>query len=301
MDDVEEFFSKIQQVSGANNKGIIAATNAFQEGAFNFSKSKGIGLLRYYDNLDFKWVLPRSPSAMLSSVYAMNNWTQARKALITDTYRSRFFDWHGYSGGNYTNSTKLFFLNLAYENDEKEFKHRMAPVINEINETRRIVPYVDNSEIEDVVKKVLRKIDYTNSKVSLNAVCLFLSDKQDLNVQFVVAGAEETLNNKILGKIRFSPLQITVFQNEKLTEERERFTLAHELGHLIMGHSKYMAGEYCEAKDFEFENPPDLGVKDIMRMEWQANHFASCLLLPKKPFLADFFSIVASLGSGHYK
>jgi Zn-dependent peptidase ImmA (M78 family) len=295
VDDVEEFFSKIQQVSGANNKGIIAATNAFQEGTFNFSKSKGIGLLRYYDKSDFKWELTRSPSAMVSSEYATNKWTQARKALTIDTYRSRFFDCHGYSSGNYTNSIKLFFLNLAHENDEKEFKRRLAPVINEINETRRIVPYVDNSKIEDDAENVLQQIDYTNGKVSLNALCLFLSDKRGLNVQFVVADAEETRNYKIFGKIRFSPLQITVFQNDQLTEERERFTLAHELGHLIMDHSKYMAGEYCEARDFEFENPADLGLKDIMRMEWQANHFASCLLLPKNPFLTDFFSIVEDI------
>lgn len=295
VNDVEEFFQKIQQVSGANNKGIIAATNSFQKSAFNVSKSKGIGLLRYYNKSDFKWELTRSPSAILSSEYAMNEWTQARNALTIDTYRSRFFDCHGYSGENFTNSIKLFFLNLAYEDNEEEFKHRIAPVINEVNETQRIVPYKESSIIEDAADNVLKKIDYTNGKVSLNAVCSSLSDNQGLNLQFVVADAEETRNYEILGKIRFNPLKITVFQSDHLTKERERFTLAHELGHLMMGHSKYMEGESCEAKDFEFENPADLGVKDIMRMEWQANHFASCLLLPKNSFLADFFYIVEDI------
>jgi len=295
VDDVEEFFAKIQQVSGANTKGIIVATKAFQESAFNFSKSKGIGLLRYYDKSDFKWMLTRSPSAMVSSRYALNERKQAREALISDAYRSRFFDCHCYSNGNYTNSLKLFFLNLVHENNGREIKRRLAPVINEINETRRLVPYVDNSEIENVTENVLRQIDYTNGEVSLDIVCSFLSDKRGLHVQFVVADAEETRNNEILGKIRFSPLQITVFRNDQLTEERKRFTLAHELGHLFLGHSKYMAGEYCETKDFELDNPADLGVKDIMRMEWQANHFASCLLLPKSPFLADFYSIVEDI------
>ena len=49
VDDVEEFHSKIQQVAGANGKGIVASTNSFQESVFNFCESKGIGLLRYYD------------------------------------------------------------------------------------------------------------------------------------------------------------------------------------------------------------------------------------------------------------
>lgn len=47
VDDVEEFFMKAQQISGGNIKGIVVSNNAFQEGAFNFSESKGIGLLRY--------------------------------------------------------------------------------------------------------------------------------------------------------------------------------------------------------------------------------------------------------------
>jgi Zn-dependent peptidase ImmA (M78 family) len=33
-----------------------------------------------------------------------------------------------------------------------------------------------------------------------------------------------------------------------------------------------------------------------MRLEWQANYFASCLLLPERPFINDFFSVVESLG-----
>ncbi|WNB74001.1 restriction endonuclease [Methylomonas koyamae] len=45
VDDVEEFFAKIQQVSGANVKGIVVSTNSFQDGAFKYAKSKGIGLL----------------------------------------------------------------------------------------------------------------------------------------------------------------------------------------------------------------------------------------------------------------
>ena len=49
VDDAEEFFAKIQQISGANVKGIIASTNSFQEGTFKYSKSKGIGLARYFD------------------------------------------------------------------------------------------------------------------------------------------------------------------------------------------------------------------------------------------------------------
>lgn len=58
-------------------------------------------------------------------------------------------------------------------------------------------------------------------------------------------------------------------------------------------------GEYCDTSDVELSQStiPGRDAQDIMRMEWQANHFASCLLLPEKPLrehataLVDAFDI----------
>ena len=68
VDDVEEFYQKLQQVSGA--KGIMVSTSSFQESALTFSKSKGIGIIRYYDNKQIKWELTRSPSMLVSLSFA---------------------------------------------------------------------------------------------------------------------------------------------------------------------------------------------------------------------------------------
>jgi Zn-dependent peptidase ImmA (M78 family) len=56
-----------------------------------------------------------------------------------------------------------------------------------------------------------------------------------------------------------------------------------------------MSGEYCKESNLDIENPLDIGIRDILRMEWQANTFASCLLLPQNPLVADFFSSTAEL------
>lgn len=64
VDDVEEFYAKSQQISPSNIKAVVVSTNAFQEGAFNFAHSKGMGLLRYYDSGKLDWVLTRSPSSI---------------------------------------------------------------------------------------------------------------------------------------------------------------------------------------------------------------------------------------------
>jgi Zn-dependent peptidase ImmA (M78 family) len=49
-----------------------------------------------------------------------------------------------------------------------------------------------------------------------------------------------------------------------------------------------MVGESCYDSHLVSEERKDLTIPDIMRMEWQANQFASCLLLPHKNFLKAF-------------
>ena len=58
-----------------------------------------------------------------------------------------------------------------------------------------------------------------------------------------------------------------------------------------MGHSEYMSGEKLHESSLDLENPLEVGIKDVMRMEWQANQFASCLLLPKEEFIHTFSSV----------
>jgi Zn-dependent peptidase ImmA (M78 family) len=82
-----------------------------------------------------------------------------------------------------------------------------------------------------------------------------------------------------------------VFDGDNESAARQKFTLAHELGHLLLGHGKYMISEYCQESDFEPESTKTLGIKDIARMEWQANQFASCLLLPRDRFVHDFIQL----------
>jgi predicted helicase len=43
VDQIEEFFAKVQQVAAANAKAVIASAAAFQTGTREFAKSKGIG------------------------------------------------------------------------------------------------------------------------------------------------------------------------------------------------------------------------------------------------------------------
>ena len=46
VDDVEEFLAKLDQISGANRKGVIAISGGIQSGALKYARSKGIGIIR---------------------------------------------------------------------------------------------------------------------------------------------------------------------------------------------------------------------------------------------------------------
>jgi predicted helicase len=91
VNDVEEFFAKVQQVNAAGAKAIFATTAAFQRGAREFAATKRIGLIRYFGPDNFKWELKRSPSASARSTSAEGS-ELANVALSEPGFISTLFD-----------------------------------------------------------------------------------------------------------------------------------------------------------------------------------------------------------------
>lgn len=284
VDDVEEFFTKIQQVSGANVKGIVVSTNSFQEGAFNFSRSKGIGLLRYFSKESLEWVLTRSPSSMATSSHASSECASGYHALRKEGYISRHFDFYSFVNDIYTASSNQFFSSLARSNEDSDFLKSLANIEQATKESRLCVPYLERDEVEERSFSILSEIKYESGAVSLENIC------EHLNEQFgLVVNRHASLRNGVLGQITFDPDVILIDDNKASTPERIRYTLAHELGHFSLGHGKYMARESCHEQDIAIDNSDSINLKDVRRMEWQANYFASCLLLPREEFEKEFF------------
>ena len=304
VDDAEEFYAKIQQISGANIKGIIASSNSFQKGTINFAKSKGIGLLRYFNRSEAKWILTRSPSAIVSNKLAANEWITAYKGLTKEYFKSQYFDCYCFSGNSYTNSLDSFFNNLT-KNDTKENNITLPPqILQRKKEDHWIVKYKGKREIETIAQCILKDINYSGGKVSLELVCEVQQNKNNLKVIFAPDTNKSSDHAELLGSINFSPLEIVIYPEPSHNKFRQRFTLSHELGHFLLKHNLYMSGEYCLEGDFDIDQPPLFSFKDISRMEWQANYFASSLLLPKAKVIEDFYEIAQKMdltnrGFGH--
>ena len=79
----------------------------------------------------------------------------------------------------------------------------------------------------------------------------------------------------LLSKIKY----LTFFlSKDKYSNARLRFTLAHELGHLLL-HANY----------YSFDD--DISLKVINeKLEYEADYFAACFLLPAETFSKDIYS-----------
>ena len=120
VDDVEEFFSKLQQISGANVKGIIISSNLFQIGALNYSRSKGIGLVRVFDDNKFKWILTRAVTGIITYKEVENVDYNIREGLTDENYVSTHIDFFSYYDDQYTYSAHFLFNILLNPIIERE-------------------------------------------------------------------------------------------------------------------------------------------------------------------------------------
>ena len=280
VDDAEEFFAKVQQVAGANGKAVLASNASFQSGAKAFAKSKGMGLLRYFDPSSFKWELRRSSSGGARNTDS----DYADAGLSREGYVSTAFDLYMQSPTRATNSLWDFAEDMALDSGLPPAT--IAALSNRRNRLGAQVPFREADDLEAKAAEILSDVSYTAGLVSLDDICARQASRCGLSVVTGLALDDTDDPNPVLGRIRFEPLEILVYAQAH--SGRERFTLAHELAHHLLGHGSYMARESSDEQDFVLKRKGLAQGTDIARMEFQANYFAASLLMPRLSFVNDF-------------
>lgn len=252
VEDIEEFDSKLTQIGRHNSKGIIVTNKGFAKNSINIAKSMKIGLIKVKSDNQLDWINYRKEKTN-SFIDFENDETEPFLALI----------------GNKTyNNIADLILELGvidiYKHKEKYLK----------------IPFITEERIEEIVEKMYEYDIHDNSTLSTKKLCEFLESKYPVTFDFSKS------ENLILGKIEFNPLKIYV--NPDLDENRFRFTLCHEIGHLIL-HSKLLKDRIEKKDDDDFTLSLNYNVSEInnRRLEIQANIFASHLLIPIKPFMIE--------------
>lgn len=260
VDDVEEFGSKLNQVGEHNTKGIIVTTNTFQESAFTIAKREGIGLIRLNSSKEIQWINYRKDS----SVQGKSSIEEEKIEFIDERHNIEPFI-ATYNGFKFTNFADLLIKLSVIDcfKDNEEFIE---------------IPYVSHERINHIVDKLYSYDLYDGYILDFDKLTSFLEPKYD--VKFELDTSE---SDNYLGKIEFNPLCIKISNKARVDNNRWRFTLAHEIGHLIL-HSKLLKDRLNEKSDDEatLSLKYSHSKKHTEKLEIQANLFASYLLLPEK-------------------
>lgn len=141
----------------------------------------------------------------------------------------------------------------------------------------RSVPFLPLDQIKLAAEKVLQSAEYTSGAVDLFTICRHLS----IDLQFSDREVIDVDGTPILGSANFR--RKTIMINSHSIQTRERFTVAHEIGHFVLDHERYLRSETIVERDLFVTNEKSNSF-NYERLEYQANAFAAELILPDTTF-----------------
>lgn len=257
VDDVEEFDSKIRQVGEHNTKGIIISRSGFQDGAVNVALSKKIGLGRIGSDQVIDWLAERKDTA---------DWVR-QLSFVKGQLTAPVLERTGFFGVDEYDC----FLSMGAWLEQMGVISRF-----ELPESLLHIPYLTAGEIDERIDSLSLQHCYKGEQLDMDLLCETISGYYDVAFDFT-----RSLGTGVLGKIEFDPLVICVEAGLRADLHRWRFTLAHEIAHLILHHPllvPYYDGRQETTTLFGVTSP--LTGEMTQRLERQANMMAGQMLLP---------------------
>ena len=141
------------------------------------------------------------------------------------------------------------------------------------------------SDIEDIVNRVL--IKYVSKG---GAYKQFENILKGENIKYREIEADETKFAGVFTKAPNGQKYIMINSNMN-NKGRKNFTIAHELGHYFLNH---------ELKHTEFDKQVNEECLNKEPMEYEADYFATCLLMPEEKVIKAVKSILSRLTKGRY-
>lgn len=299
VDDVEEFSAKLSQIAGHNVKGIVVTSHAFQKGSIKYAESKGIALVRVLPSKEILWDVKRRPRDEVTRTLTGND-VEIEHALTDPNYTNWSVRTFACVGDHFTHSIEDVLRQLHGQSLEPDgIEELMATATpSRVPETED-VPFLGNDSIEQAAKELMRRCRTRGGQTSvacdLDSICKFLQSSREVTFDTATDLGADARGRPILGRMVSLPPTIMVSSAIKTDLERSRFTLAHEIGHLVLGHGEFLNQESLSSWQYESTDIVLAGEKTIERMEIQANKFAAYLLLPRSEFLEKLSSILDML------
>lgn len=251
---VEDFYAKILQVAGVNVKGVFITNSPLQEAGYNFAESIGMMLIQAESIEDYKIIFHRQTNREVIN----------RIPVIAKTVDDSSVD------EGVKDLSKLI-------DEEILSAFRTAPE----NSTGYGIEWFSQEDIRTIAEEELEKIDteiLTKAHgLEVAKLISYLQSEYEIKIVEIKATSE------LLGFCDLENNAIGINENIKGTP-RELFVLAHEFGHYML-HQKLTIdqGSYEAFKDSTYNFRTGTNSLENPRhwIEWQANSFASSLILPK--------------------
>ena len=256
---IEDFHSKLQQVGGVNVKGIFITNSPLQKGGFNFAESVGMMVIQGESSKDYSIILHKTNRNIETKILP----------ILKD-------------------SVKLELIDYGVEQIEKIIDKKIINIFKYISSASRVSYNIDNLSKEDIEKIVNEELNKIDIRILLEGKILnkrklveYFKDTYELDVINIDGGTE------LLGFCDYTNNTIGI-NNSIVGTNRELFVIAHEFGHYIL-HQKLSIGqiEYDTFEDskYNFRTGKNHLNNPKHWIEWQANFFASSLLLSQRVVL----------------
>jgi len=259
--EIINFSTNVSRAFGHKGTAVLVITSRLQPSAFSFADSAGVAVFKF-DESGLETVIERTGATWLENRFV-------QRQLVGEHTATKSLKFSGYQNKQYFSSVGGFIQKLVGEPS--------ASRETTSDKDDQSLPFIPRSEINRKSQELLDRAGYIMGPVDLEKICEIVS------VQVEHSDAPYIANDdvEVLGAANFNSRTIKIYQHSN--QKRERFTLAHEIGHFWLQHDVYLRNEIVLAADIKLEGSEE-SAANYERLEIQANIFASCILMPDHVF-----------------
>ncbi|MFF2319633.1 ImmA/IrrE family metallo-endopeptidase [Agrobacterium sp. NPDC058088] len=275
---VNDFSLKLSRTFRHAAKGVLVISSRLQSGAENVARNSKMGIVKF-DEGGLEIIADRRGRPFIEHSFA-------RKQIFENEKAAKSLKFSAFYDGSFYGSVRGLvegFLEIAPTGQPNRERHHSG------------VPYVPSDAIKASARDLLGLVGYESGPVDLKNICAVLA----IDLEFTDHRVHDLDGMEILGSANFDRKKIVINAHGNVT--RERFTLGHEIGHFFLKHQLYLASENVIESDLRIVSEREDGF-NYERLEFQANSFASNLILPDEIFIrktAEFRNLLGITDRGH--
>jgi len=127
--------------------------------------------------------------------------------------------------------------------------------------------------VDDIIKVAKEKGFYVDDKLNIESVINNISEENKKEHEAGILIVRKDLPPSVSGKLYFQNNCWVMEINKNQNLKRQKFTLAHELGHFVLHKNKDT--EFCDTTFFRKN-------EELDSLEYNANEFAAQILMPEE-------------------